>query len=96
MQSKYHFEDIESVNNYQRWIQVNETRPLVYKPFSYNPKFSVVIPVYNTVTYQLEECIQSVLAQPQCIVRRNKQVIRRDKQIIGREKYVSRRSFAFQ
>ena len=63
MQPKYRLEDIESVKNYQRWIQVNETKPLEYKHFSYNPKFSVVIPVYNTETYQLEECIQSVLAQ---------------------------------
>ena len=63
MQPKYRLEELEKVANYQRWIQVNETKPLIYKHFSYSPKFSVIIPVYNAETYQLEECIQSVLAQ---------------------------------
>ena len=60
---EYHLEDEQSIRNYHRWLmntaQIRKELPeLVYQPM-----FSVVIPVYNTVTPQLEECIRSVLNQ---------------------------------
>lgn len=59
---EYHLEDEQSIRNYHRWLgnapDRREPAELAYKP-----TFSVVIPVYNTVTEQLEECIQSVLGQ---------------------------------
>ena len=58
----YHLEDPQSIRNYQRWIAGH--RKAEGKPeLSYRPSFSVVIPVYNTVTEQLDECIRSVLGQ---------------------------------
>ena len=60
---KYHLEDEPSIRHYQRWIRYNERQPKDMPDLAYQPKFSVVIPVYNTVTEQLEECFQSVLAQ---------------------------------
>ena len=60
---KYHLEDVQSLKRYQRWLREEAAREVHYKELSYRPKFSFVIPVYNTVTWQLEECIKSVLAQ---------------------------------
>ena len=61
--SKYHLEDEQSVRNYQRWIKNYEKQTVVMKELSYTPMFSVVMPVYNTVTEQLKGAIDSVLAQ---------------------------------
>jgi len=58
---EYHLEDEQSIRNYHRWLR--NRKPTVIRELSYKPSFSVVIPVYNTVTPQLEECIQSVLHQ---------------------------------
>lgn len=59
----YHLEDAQSIRNYFRWrtaqAKLEEKRPSL----SYEPGFSVVIPVYNTQDTQLTECIESVLGQ---------------------------------
>ena len=60
---KYHLEDVQSLERYQRWLKEEAAKEVCYKDLPYRPKFSFVIPVYNTVTWQLEDCIQSVLAQ---------------------------------
>ncbi len=61
--SEYHLEDDLSIMNYKRWIRQTAKQRQVFEELAYKPTFSVVIPVYNTVTEQLEECFQSVLAQ---------------------------------
>lgn len=61
--SEYHLEDEQSIRNYHRMVRKEAKRSLVPQTLTYNPRFSVVIPVYNTVTQQLEECFQSVLKQ---------------------------------
>lgn len=51
-------------SDYIKWIRHNE--PKKYKKaehFEYNPKISLVVPVYNVISSQLEECIHSVLNQ---------------------------------
>lgn len=60
---KYHLEDVQSLERYQRWLKEEAAKDVHYKALSYRPKFSFVIPVYNTVSSQLEACIYSVLAQ---------------------------------
>ena len=60
---EYHLEDEGSIRNYHRWIRYQQEHPVEIRELAYKPRFSVVIPVYNTVTSQLTECIDSVLAQ---------------------------------
>ncbi|MBQ8813879.1 MAG: glycosyltransferase [Lachnospiraceae bacterium] len=60
---EYHLEDEHSIRNYHRWLRHEECHPHAVTNLAYRPRFSIVIPVYNTVTEQLEECIQSVLKQ---------------------------------
>lgn len=59
----YHLEDEQSIRNYHRALRHEQKQPKLIKDLAYKPSFSVVIPVYNTVTEQLEECIRSVLSQ---------------------------------
>ena len=63
VESPYHLEDDASLRSYQRWIARQKARPADTAPLDLQPLFSIVIPVYNTVTEQLEECIRSVLNQ---------------------------------
>lgn len=63
VEQEYHLEDEQSIRNYHRWIRWQENHRESGFSFAYRPKFSFVIPVYNTVTQQLEECFDSVLAQ---------------------------------
>lgn len=60
---EYHLEDEQNIRNYHRWLKYQENHRQPQQTLAYNPKFSVVIPVYNTVTDQLEACFRSVLAQ---------------------------------
>ncbi|MBQ3509764.1 MAG: glycosyltransferase [Peptococcaceae bacterium] len=60
---EYHLEDPRSIRSYQRWMRNQKKGTAAIAELSYLPFFSVVIPVYNTVTEQLEACIESVLAQ---------------------------------
>ena len=64
-QPLYHLEDNNSLKSYQRWLTAKKSEPKEEAGlnFAHTPSFSVVIPVYNTVTEQLEACIDSVLAQ---------------------------------
>lgn len=48
---------------YGTWIATNECDILSTEKLSYNPFFSVVIPVYNVAEDMLCECIESVLGQ---------------------------------
>lgn len=50
---------------YRFWIKKNENdRNILHtEPLEYQPKISVVVPVYNVETKMLEDCIQSVLKQ---------------------------------
>ncbi len=61
--SEYHLEDEQSIRNYYRWMEYQKKNPEPKVTLTYLPKFSVVIPVYNTITEQLRECIESVLNQ---------------------------------
>lgn len=63
VESEYNLEDDQSILNYHRWINIQESHPQEQTALAAQPMFSVVIPVYNTTTQQLEECFNSVLAQ---------------------------------
>ena len=60
---EYHLENSQDIRSYHRWIRWQRANQKPEKELTYRPRFSVVIPAYNTVTYQLEECIESVLEQ---------------------------------
>lgn len=60
---EYHLEDEASIRSYHRWVRAQQENPAPMGEMDYKPFFSVVIPVYNTVTQQLEECFDSVLKQ---------------------------------
>ena len=50
-------------NIYKNWIAGNERNILYTEPLSYNPFFSVVVPVYNVADNMLRECIDSIKSQ---------------------------------
>lgn len=52
----------EKQRDYLKWIEENNFK-IEYKDFKYNPLISILIPVYNTDSYYLKECIDSVLNQ---------------------------------
>lgn len=47
---------------YLKWIEANK-KDIKYKKFKYNPKYSIIIPVYNAPRKLLKECLESVLNQ---------------------------------
>lgn len=49
--------------NYQKWIQKVEASETYDAFFVYKPKISVLVPVYNVLSEQLEVCIESVCNQ---------------------------------
>ncbi|MBO4293602.1 MAG: glycosyltransferase [Clostridia bacterium] len=64
-QEKY---DLEENNNYQKWISnnepsINELEEQRNTKFNYNPKISIVVPLYNTPEKYFEELIESVNSQ---------------------------------
>ena len=59
----YHLEDDYSLRNYKRWKRNRDNYCCTEDELDYRPYFSIVIPVYNTETYQLTECIDSVIDQ---------------------------------
>ncbi len=63
VESEYHLEDEQSIRNYHRWVNYTEKHREPQTELAYKPRFSVVIPVYNTVTEQLVECFDSVIHQ---------------------------------
>lgn len=61
---KYNLERIEDIIKYYKWnYDIKKQDVAEYSRLNYNPKFSVVMPVYNTDKVQLEEAIKSVLNQ---------------------------------
>lgn len=61
--TEYHLENEESLRNYWRWIGRQKEDTDDKPKFLYQPFFSVVVPVYNTISEQLEICIESVISQ---------------------------------
>ena len=59
----YHLEGEDAIREYHRWLRNQEKCVEDIVDLTYNPLFSFVIPVYNTVSEQLRECIDSVLSQ---------------------------------
>lgn len=49
--------------NYEKWIAKVEASEKYDAFFAYKPKISVLVPVYNVLSEQLEECINSVCNQ---------------------------------
>lgn len=60
---RYRFEDRKSFAAYREWRKNWLLHREEEKRLDYTPKFSVVVPVYNTLSEQLVACIESVLAQ---------------------------------
>ncbi len=60
-----HLEDTAVIRNYARWLRHRDMLRSKERPaeLKYRPSFSVVVPVYNVVSEQLCECIDSVLNQ---------------------------------
>lgn len=50
-------------DSYERWIELNEDDVDEVTHLEYNPKISVVVPVYNVASNMLRECIDSVINQ---------------------------------
>ena len=63
VETEYHLEDDRNIRNYKRWMNYQQKHVDERVELTYKPKFSFVIPVYNTVTEQLRACIDSVLGQ---------------------------------
>lgn len=53
----------ETTDAYQNWIREEEPAVWTTEKISPSTMFSIVIPVYNVLRQQLEECIESVLGQ---------------------------------
>lgn len=51
------------VDKYQKWIEINEKDILKTTELNYKPLISIVVPVYNVLSEQLIDCIESVKAQ---------------------------------
>lgn len=49
--------------SYEKWIKKVEASERYDAFFTYNPKISILVPVYNVLDKQLEECIESVINQ---------------------------------
>ena len=60
---RYNAEQERSGDPYEAWIRSKEEKYTAGGMFSYNPKISVIVPVYNTEDRHLIPCIESVLKQ---------------------------------
>ena len=60
---EYHLEDEQSIRNYHRFIDKHKHETKIKKDLNWKPFFSVVMPVYNTISSQLSAAIESVLDQ---------------------------------
>ena len=56
------FYNLFSVEDYNNWLTENETQ-VEYEKLKYNPKISLVMPVYNVKAELLKECLDSILNQ---------------------------------
>lgn len=53
----------DNKNAYERWIELNEINLMESATLDWNPKISVVVPVYNVASNMLIDCIESVIKQ---------------------------------
>lgn len=53
----------ETKNAYDKWIEINENNVMETQKLEWNPKISVVVPVYNVASNMLIDCIESVMKQ---------------------------------
>lgn len=53
----------KNIDIYTQWILENEKEIFKTEPLEYEPLISIIVPVYNVLRNQLEECIESVLSQ---------------------------------
>ncbi|MCD8058793.1 MAG: glycosyltransferase [Bacteroides fragilis] len=60
---KYYLEQAPLHDNYQRWIECLERQDEPYRELEYQPKISVLVPVYNVLDKHLIPCIESVRNQ---------------------------------
>lgn len=62
---KYKYQELmlDYNSNYETWIKELESEETYDEVFSYRPKISVVIPVYNVLDKHLVPCIESVINQ---------------------------------
>lgn len=51
-----------SIEDYNNWLSENEKFP-VYTKLKYNPKISLIMPVYNVEPEYLKQCLDSILNQ---------------------------------
>ena len=63
VETEYHLECDQDIRSYRRWMNYQKNHLDEKIPLEYKPKFSFVVPVYNTVSEQLCECIESILGQ---------------------------------
>ena len=61
-ESNISFLDPFNIEDYNEWIVKHEIHDEI-KKLDYNPKISIVVPVYNAPIKYLEECIESVIGQ---------------------------------
>lgn len=61
--NEYNLEPMSGIDNYQYWRMCQQINIENTDELEYEPKISIVMPVYNTVDYQLTEAIDSVLNQ---------------------------------
>lgn len=54
---------IERKTDYEYWIEDNADKENHYEKFAYNPKISIIVPVYNVLDKHLIPCIESVVNQ---------------------------------
>jgi HAD superfamily hydrolase (TIGR01549 family) len=63
VKDRYNLESWDAIRNYERWRNNCQIISTDERKLSYFPQFSIVMPVYNTVTEQLKAAIDSALAQ---------------------------------
>lgn len=62
LKNKYN-KSLQKNSAYYDWIKENEKNIMNQEKLAYNPLISVIVPVYNVVDKQLNDCIQSVIKQ---------------------------------
>ena len=62
---KYKYKDLIDLDNieYEEWIRRREEKYSTGEIFKYNPKISILVPVYNVLDKHLIPCIESVVNQ---------------------------------
>ncbi|MCL6601793.1 MAG: glycosyltransferase [Paenibacillus sp.] len=55
--------NLEDIDIYARWIKKENKTPVAKIPFSFNPKISILMPVYNVELQWLQKAVESVEGQ---------------------------------